>query len=180
MNRKSEQTEMENYNALEKSWIASFESSNTSTILKTIYEVRNSGSIKMLPVLLKKVNVHTDSEINYEIIRLVSELKSPEAIPVIAKALKENDFGDYEDDLLAACWQSGLNFSSHLRIFAELFIKGDYSTALEAFTVIEESLINASEDEVDSCIRFLKEMEYLVNDEKLPLFRELQKVVGNP
>ncbi|HEX2394553.1 MAG TPA: hypothetical protein VHI78_04365, partial [Bacteroidales bacterium] len=78
---------------------------------------------------------------------------------------------------VAACWQSGLDFSSYLQVFAGLFIQGDYSTALEAFTVIEESLGNATEDEVYACIQFLKESEYLVSDEKLPLYRELQKVV---
>jgi HEAT repeat protein len=168
---------MEKFNALEKSWITSFESSNTERILKSLYEVRNSGSIKILPVLLNLLNDRTDSEINTEIIRLVSELKSPEAVPVIAKSLKENDFGNYEDDIIAACWQSGLDFSSYLSVFAEMFIKGDYSSALESFTVIEETLINATEDEVYACIHFLKEHEYMVSDEKMPLYRELQNVV---
>lgn len=168
---------MESYNALEKSWIASFESANTNLIIRTLYEVRNSGSVKILPVLLKMINNSSASEVNDEIIRLVSELKSPEAVPIIARSLKENDFGDYQNALVAACWQSGLDFSSHLKVFAELFIRGDYRTALEAFTVIEESLGNASEDEINSCIHFLKESESRVSEDKLPLYWELQKVV---
>jgi len=168
---------METYNALEKSWIESFQSANTDKMMKALYEVRNSGSVKILPVLLNFVNNHRDSQVNNEIIRLVSELKSPEAVPVIAVALKNNDFGDYENAIVAACWQSGLDFSSHLKVFAELFIQGDYRTALEAFTVNEECLGDATEDEIYSCINFLKEAECMVSDEKLPLYKELQKVV---
>lgn len=168
---------METYNSLEKGWIASFESADAGRIIKTLYEVRISGSIKMLPIILKMLNRHTAPEVKNEIIRLVSELKSPEAVPVIARSLEENDFGNEQDALVAACWQSGLDFSSHLKIFTGWFIRGDYKTALEAFTVIEESVGNASDDEINACIRYLREAELMVSEEKLPLFRELQKVI---
>jgi len=168
---------METYNALEKSWITSFNSSNTDRILNAFHEIRNSGSVKIIPVLLTLLNSKSDPLVRTEIIRLISEIKSPEAVPVIAQSLKENDFGDYLNALVAACWQSGLDFSSHLHVFAGLFIQGDYRTALEAFTVIEESLDNATEDEIYKCINFLKEAECMVTDEKLPLFRELRNVV---
>jgi hypothetical protein len=58
-----------------------------------------------------------------------------------------------------------------------LFVQADYRTALESFTVIEEALGNASETEIYECILFLKEAECMVTDEKIPLFRELRKVV---
>ncbi len=168
---------MENYNTIEKSWIASFESSDKVRILKTIYEVRNSGSVKMLPVMLGLINNRTDTEVNLEIIRLVSEMKSPEAVPVLARSFHDNDFGDYQNDLVAACWQSGLDFSNHLNTFVELFVKGDFSTALESFTVIEESLVNATVDQIHSCIHFIKDSESKVSEDKMPLFRELKKVI---
>jgi hypothetical protein len=100
-------------------------------------------------------------------------------VPIIAELLKNHEYGDYLNALVAACWQSGLDFSKHLRVFAGLFIQSDYKTALESFTVIEESLDNASETEIYDCIRFLKEAECMVTDEKLPLFHELVKVVQN-
>jgi hypothetical protein len=168
---------METYNALEKAWIASFGSTDTELILKALYEVRNSGSVKILPEILKLVNYRSNTEIINEIISLISELKSPDAVPVIARVLKERDFDDYQNAIVAACWQSGLDFSSHLKVFAELFIQGDYRTALEAFTVIEESLGNATEDEIYNCINFLREAKCMVSDDKLPLYKELQKVV---
>lgn len=168
---------METYNALEKSWISSFESSNKNRILTALHEVRNAGSVKILPVLLNLVNQTSESEISREIINLVGDLKSAEAVPILAKSLKENDFGDYQGEMVAACWQSGLDFSNYLSVFTELFIKGDYSTAIEAFTVIEGSVSNANEEEITACIHYLKETERMVTEEKLPLYRELQKVI---
>ncbi len=34
-------------------------------------------------------------------------------------------------------WQNGLDFKNHLPLFADLMIEGDWETAFEAFTVIE-------------------------------------------
>ena len=168
---------MEKLNAIEKTWVATFESSDPERMIRALYEIRNSGSVNILSVLFDLVNPHTDPQVRNEIIKLLSELKSPDAVPIIAESLNRNDYGDYLCALVAACWQSGLNFSAHLHVFAGLFVQGDYKTALEAFTVIEESLGNASEAEINNCLRFFKEAECMVTDEKYPLFIELRKVV---
>jgi predicted class III extradiol MEMO1 family dioxygenase len=168
---------MEKYNSLEKGWITSLESSDPERILTTLHEIRNAGSVKILPILFNLVNKNTDQQIRNEILKLISEMKLQEAVPFIADSFDINDYGDYLPAFIAACWQSGLDFSKHLRIFAGLFIQADYKSALEAFTVIEEAIDNASETEIYECIRFLKDAECMVTDEKLPLFRELRKVI---
>jgi hypothetical protein len=168
---------MEKLNAIEKTWVAAFDSSDSAQMIRALYEIRNSGSVNILSVLFDLVNIHTDQQVRNEIIKLMSELKSPDAVPIIAESLTRNDYGDYLNTLVAACWQSGLDFSAYLHVFAGLFVQGDYKTALEAFTVIEESLFNASETEIYDCIRFLKEAECMVTDEKYPLFMELRKVI---
>ncbi len=171
---------MEKYNPIEKKWINTIESSDPERIIATLDEIRNSGSIKILPVLFSLVHKKTDPGVRNEILQLLSEIKSQDAVPLIALSLDSNDFGDYLPAFVAACWQSGLDFSKYLRVFAGLFIQGDYKTALEAFTVIEESIPNASGNDIMDCIRFLRDAECMVTDEKLPLFRELRKVVeGN-
>lgn len=146
-------------------------------MIQAIYEVRNSGSVNILPVLFDLVHKDTDIDVRNEIIKLLSEIKSQHAVPIIAEALKKRDYGDYLNALVAACWQSGLDFSLHLRVFAGLFIQGDYKTSIEAFTVIEESLENASGKEITDCIHFLREAECMVTDDKMPLFLELRKVI---
>lgn len=168
---------MEKFTAIENAWLASLTSDDNERIIQTLHEIRNAGSVKLLPELFKMIHTDTPSLVRNEILKLVSDIKNQEAVPYIATSLDKVDFGDYLPAFVAACWQSGLDFSKHLRVFAGLFIQADYKTALEAFTVIEESLDNASEDEIYQCILFLKDAECMVTDEKLPLFRELRKVI---
>jgi len=169
---------MENYNLIEKEWINILKGSDPDRINTTLHEIRNSGSVKVLPFLLQLINKNTDPQIRNEILILLSELKSHEAVPLIAESLDKHDFGDYLPAVIAACWQSGLDFSKYLRVFAGFFIQADYRAALEAFTVIEESVPGANDMDITDCLRFFRDAECMVTDEKLPLFRELMKVLG--
>jgi len=168
---------MEKQTNLEKSWIKSLGSGNPDLVLPALYEIRNSGSIMMLPHLFNLISRETPVEIRTEIINLLSEIKSQEAVPVIAASLEKHNFGEFLPAFVAACWQSGLDFSNHLRIFAKLFIQEDYITSLEAFTLLEESFPNASDHDRLDCIRYIRDSEYMVPDEELPLFRELRRVI---
>ncbi len=42
--------------------------------------------------------------------------------------------------LVSSCWQSGLNYSDYSLDLAKVFLRGDYVTAVECLTVIEESV----------------------------------------
>lgn len=170
---------MEKPNQTEKLWIVSFQSKNPQLIIRSISEIRNSGAVNMLPALFELIHKDTDQTVRNEILELISELKAPEAAGYVAESLTRNDFGDYLSAVVAACWQSQLDFSKHLPVFVNLFVRSEYKTALEAFTVIEESLEKAESSDIQTCLRFLNESEYLVTNEKLPLFRELKKVVEN-
>ena len=170
---------MEKYNSTEKEWIKSLGSINTALIMSTLHEIRNSGSVRILPYIFDLINYKTESQVRNEIIRLLGDIKNQDAVPLIVESINNHDFGEYLPTVIAACWQSGLDFSDHLKVFATLFIHADFITALEAYTVIEESIISASDNERIECIRCLRESECLVSDEKLPLFRELRNVIEN-
>ena len=168
---------MEKQTSLEKEWIQSLGSHDPDLALSAVYEIRNSGSVKILPHLFSMIHKETPVEVRTEILKLLSDIKAPEAVPYIIESLQKNDFGEFLPAFVAACWQSGLDFSDHLRIFALLFIQGDYITSLEAFTLLEEAFPNASDQARIDCIHFIRESEHMVIDEKLPLFRELRRVI---
>jgi hypothetical protein len=168
---------MEKFNSIEKGWITALESSDISTVITAIHEIKNSGSVNILPVLFKMINRNTDVTVRTEIFSLLSEIRSKEAVPIIVEAMEMNDYGDYLPSFLAACWMSGLDFSRYLCFFSNLFIREDYQSAIEAFTVIEESLPHATDIEIAACIHFLKDADCMVNDAKMPLYKELRKVV---
>ena len=170
---------MEKQSSIEREWNKALESLDPDQAIPAIYEIRNSGSVKMLPILFKMINKDTPLIIRSEILNLLSELKSKDAVPVIASSLEKMDFGEHLPGFVAACWQSGLDFSGYLPVFAKLFITSDYLTSLEAFTVLEESFPNATDQARTDCIRYLRHSEDLVIDDKLPLFRELRKTIMN-
>jgi len=168
---------MEKYNGIEKEWIKTLASGNAEDILLAIYEIRNSGSVTVLPVMFGLLNNKSSVAVRSEILQLLGDLKTQEAIPMIVETIEKNDLDEFLPAFVASCWQSGLDFSHQMIAFARLFIHSDYITSLEAFTVLEESFANANDSERIECIHYLKELEYMVSDEKLPLYHELRKVI---
>jgi len=168
---------MEKYNGIEKEWIKKLASGNAENVLQAIYEIRNSGSVTLLPVMFRLINNKSSQEVRSGILQLLGDLKTPEAVPMIVEAIEKTDLDEFLPAFVASCWQSGLDFSHHMLAFARLFIHSDYITSLEAFTVLEESFANANDNERIDCIRYIRESEYLVLDEKLPLYHELRKVL---
>jgi HEAT repeat protein len=168
---------MEKQSSIEKEWAKALDSLEPEKAIHAIYEIRNSGSIKMLQPLIKMIRNEIPLVIRTEILNLLADIKSQDAVPFIADSLETMEFGDQLPALVAACWQSGLDFSKHLPVFAKLFIHSDYLTSLEAFTVLEESFPNATDVARTECVRYLRHSEDLVIDDKLALFRELLKVI---
>jgi len=168
---------MEKLNNLEKEWVRSLRNNEPGELLTTIFQIRNSGSVRMIPHLVALLKPGTDPEARKEIFSLLTELKDQQAVPYLMEAMNGTDFGEFLPHLVSACWQSGLDFSAYLPRFVTLFVHSDYMTALEAFTVIEESILHAGEADRINCINQLRDSENVVSDEKLPLYYELCKVL---
>ncbi len=162
----------------EKTWISQLESQAPATILTAIREIRHHGNIRMLPYLFRLLQPSTHEAVRKSIIMLVGEIKVQDAAPVIVDALEHTDMGDDFAQMVAACWQSSLDFSHYIPSFIGIFVASDYQTAVEAFSVIEESMINASDAIQKKCIKMLDDVADRVSKEKYPLFRELVKVVS--
>ena len=169
---------MEKLTPQEKIWIGQLESNEPATILMAIREIRHHGNIRMLPYLFRLLQPSTHEAVRKSIIMLAGEIKVQDAAPVIVDALEHTDMGIDFSQMVAACWQSSLDFSSYIPVFIKIFVEGDYQTAIEAFSVVEESMINASDAMQKKCIKILDDLAEEVSQEKYPLFRELVKVVS--
>jgi hypothetical protein len=80
--------------------------------------------------------------------------------------------------LVSSCWQSGLNYSEYATDLVEIFLKGDYVTALECLTVIEESVPLLSRTKKDKIMRLIEKNPLPVLEEKTALTLELISVLG--
>jgi hypothetical protein len=79
--------------------------------------------------------------------------------------------------LISSCWQSGLNYSDYSHDITEIFLSGDYATALECFTVIEESVHELNLTERNEIIKLIGEYPLQTSDEKKGLTRELISIL---
>ena len=161
----------------EKLMISKLRSGKLSLIMEVLKEIRQSGSVPLIPYLFEIVASNKFAAIEDEIIRLMSDIKKKDAVPYIIESIKKYDFGDKTAGIIAVCWQSRLDFSAHLPVFAEYFFHGDYQTSIEAFTVIEESLHDATITQKNECLKILERDSSRVSETLKPLYNELRKLV---
>lgn len=157
--------------------IASLRSSNKSAILETLKEVRSEGDVSILPELFNLMLIQEDEEILDEIASLLNDLKDKEAAEVLAEAIANPEYEKIQTSLVASCWQNGLSFGKHITTFVDVVVSGDYSAAIEAFTVIEEAVGDLKQEERTALVRSLKSKLKQVDEQKKALFVELVKAI---
>jgi hypothetical protein len=79
--------------------------------------------------------------------------------------------------LVSSCWQSGLNYSDYSLDLAKVFLKGDYITAIECLTVIEDSVHELNKAVKDEIMMMLKESPVSHINEKKELTLELISIL---
>lgn len=81
--------------------------------------------------------------------------------------------------LISSCWQSGLNYSEYSTDLAEIFLAGDYVTAFECLTVIEESVHELSRAKRNDIVRLIREYPLPPGSDKTGLANELISILKN-
>jgi hypothetical protein len=120
-----------------KDILGGFNSSDTEVILDSIKKNRVDGNAKTFTALLQLLKNTDEPLVEAAIIQFLFDLKDEESIPVLVSALEDEEMSFYDSFLISAFWQSAIDGSPHLNLFVKKAIKGDYMTALEALTVVE-------------------------------------------
>jgi hypothetical protein len=152
-------------------------SGDIKVIRSELHQLRSSGNLLILPYLLNLLSDSANEEIIKEAINFLGEIKDPGSAPVIAEYISRHSNDKNITKLIATCWQTGLDYSGHLNIFAECFIIGNYEQSLESFTVIEEMLWRSSIDNISGCLEILVNRQSEIIEEKKPLYNELIKIL---
>jgi hypothetical protein len=152
-------------------------SENYKVVLAELQKLRKSGSVLILPNILNLLGASNEEEIIKEVINFLAEIKDQKSVPVIADYISQHTNGVNLNKLIATCWQTGLDYSNHLNIFAECFIIGNYEQALESFTVIEEMIWRSTVLKIASCLEILVNHQSEIIEEKKPLYNELVKIL---
>ncbi len=68
---------------------------------------------------------------------IYTKLKDSKAQALLVDTIRAAENVQDKKILTAACWESGLDFSTHLLFFTELACQPDFGLAMEALTVVE-------------------------------------------
>jgi len=164
---------------LEKKQISILRSGNIKATLDTIKEIRESGSTSILPEIFDLLMDSEDREVQASCRGLLNDLKSEDGAEFIVSALKADKYKPIRSDLLAACWQNGLKYHSNILLFADILLKDDYATGIEAFTVIENHLGELNDQQIVTLLNMLSSGLSSVEEQKKLLINEMISVIKN-
>lgn len=135
------------------------ESSDSLKVIETLEELRVSGKVTDIPVLIEFLHLTRNPEIKSKIIDLFANLKESDAIPLIVEAIRNQKYAPELKDLIACCWENGLDYSNYLALFVDLLIESDFNVAFEAYTVImnnehriEQNLVDLEVERLQSAL----------------------------
>ncbi len=99
--------------------------------------------------------------VNKAIESFMNDIKDKSLRAEIISEIKKDHQPKTTTMLVSSCWQSGLDYSSFVIDFAEVFLRSEYGIALECFTVIEESVPFLTGSEKQRVIEIIsKKAEY--------------------
>lgn len=92
---------------------------------------KDEAAIKQLIDLLSSHNSeHKDAGLEL--------LKNEKSVDFLLEAIAETEQKNHKAALIAACWESGLDFKGHELVFAELALDTDLFVSLEAITALDQ------------------------------------------
>lgn len=161
----------------EKKQISILRSGNTAAIVETIVEIREKGTITILPEIFELMLDTEDDEVMEACTSLLNDLKSEDATSYLLSALKNQRYRPIRAALVSSCWQSGLDYHEEVPLFTKFLLREDYATSIEAFTVIENSIGDLSDEEIVQLTGTLNTGLQEASDNKKKLIREMIAVV---
>jgi hypothetical protein len=161
-----------NFSEQEEQYINNLLSSDQQIIIETLEEIKYSGSSKLLPFLIELLHVTNNEIVKSQVYKILSELKHSDSVPIIMEAILNEKYIPEQEMLIRTCWENGLDFTHYISVFVELVVQGNYMTAFEAFTVIENLEGCISDDEAEKMLSILenglsgalKERKVLIQD----------------
>jgi hypothetical protein len=133
------------------------------------------GAIGLLTACYDRTS---DTSVKRSISGFMNDLKDQAASEEIIKEIRKDWKSDTISMLVSSCWQSGLNFAEYSLDLAKVFLTGDYVTAIECLTVIEETVNELSSEQKNEVIKLIEETPFPTGNEKSTLTYELLTILG--
>jgi hypothetical protein len=137
-------------------------------------EIPFQGAIALLTSLYDNTD---DNEIRKSVADFMNDIKDKEACEEVINEIRKDLKPDTISMLVSSCWQSGLNYAEYSLDLAKVFLKGDYITAIECLTVIEDTVEDLSQEKKTEIIKLIEENPLPGVNEKSTLMGELISIL---
>lgn len=87
------------------------------------------------------------------------KLKENKAQAFMVKAIQKTKKNDQKATIIAACWETGLDFSNYFPFFVDLINDEDFHVSFEAFTVIQEMESDITKEQLSEALTKLQSIE---------------------
>ncbi len=147
---------------------------NPVKVIETIKLLRNEepfhGVIRLLAELY---NATSNMQVKSQVAEFMNDMKEKTLAVEVVTEIKKKYKNDTTKMLASSCWQSGIDYAPYASEFAQVFVSGDFETAIECFTVIESNIHGIARKTKDHMIILLRESDNLKNSQKSALMQEL-------
>jgi len=152
-----------------KNILEGLQSADSLKVIETLEELRVSGKVSDIPFLIELLHLTQNPEIKSKITDLFANLKESDAIPLIIEAIQNQKYAPELKELVASCWENGLDYSNYLTLFVDLLIDSDFLIAFEAYTVVVNMTAKIDQAKIDIEIDRLEQAMRSATDEKKAL-----------
>lgn len=149
------------------------QSTDSLMVIGTLEELRVSGKVSDIPVLIELLHSTPNPEIKSKITSLFANLKDSDAIPLIVEAIENQKYAPELKVLVSSCWENGMDYSNYLSLFVELLTGSDFRVAFEAYTVILNMTAQIEKAKVDLEVDRLEQAMHTTTDQKKELMLEV-------
>ncbi|MBV5349509.1 hypothetical protein JZU61_07685 [bacterium] len=156
-----------------KNILEGLQSADSLKVIETLEELRVSGKVSDIPFLTELLHLTSNPEIKSKITGLFANLKESDAIPLIVEAIQNQKYAPELKELVASCWENGLDYSNYLTLFIDLLIDSEFLVAFEAYTVIVNMTAKIDQVKIDAEIDRLEEAMKTASDQKKPLILDV-------
>lgn len=147
---------------------------NNILILEAIGLLREEQPFEgAIGILTSFYNNSDDRSVKKAIEGFMNDLKDQSASSEIINEIRKQWKAATTSMLVSSCWQSGLDYSEYSTELTEVFLNGDYVTAIECLTVIEDSIHKLSNEKKNEILKIIDENPAGIKNEKTELRLEL-------
>ncbi len=114
-------------------------SRHSDVVLDTLDLIRKEGNSNLILPMVQLLNDTDSQEVIESVLSILRFVKTQDAVPKLVEAIADPDSFLNRSVLVAACWESGLNFDAHLNFFVDLALSENYLVCLECITLIENT-----------------------------------------